>query len=221
MTLLFKERLADSGRTRALVIFLHGYGADGADLLGLSAPLAPHLPDVSYLAPDGPEPCRSNPHGFQWFPIPWVDGSDETEAAAALARSSNLLSAWLDEVITARGVAPGKVALVGFSQGTMMALHVGPVRGAGRAGPMAGIVGFSGRLLSAEAARAAPFRPPVLLVHGDADDIVPYAELAKAEKALATAGYAVETLTEPGMGHGIGPAGLNAALARLKAWLLS
>lgn len=197
--------------TRA-VVFLHGYGADGADLLGLADPLAPHLPGTAFYAPDAPDPSRSNPSGRQWFPIPWMDGASEADARSALLASSADLDVFLDQVLAAEGLAPDRLAVIGFSQGTMMALHVLPRRQAA----VAGIVGISGRLLGAELLSEVQVHPPVLLVHGDQDPVVPYAEMALAQKALAAAGFAVATHTMPGTGHGIAPDGLRVALAFLQ-----
>lgn len=208
-TLNGPERPALSGNADSLVVFLHGYGADGADLIGLAEPLAPHLPATRFLAPNAPERSSANPMGYQWFPIPWLDGTPETVARAAAARSYRMLDDWLDALPAATGIGPERTVLVGFSQGTMMALHVG-LR---RAVPLAGIVGFSGRLLDPEAlAGEIASRPPVLLLHGDADPVVPFESLDLAAAALTAAG--VETLTHvsPGTGHGIAPDGLTLAL---------
>ena len=169
------SRPAASGTATSLVIFLHGYGADGSDLIGLADPLAPHLPDTRFLAPNAPERCPGNPLGYQWFPIPWLDGTPEAAARASAVRSYGLLDTWLDEV-AAEGPGPERTVLVGFSQGTMMALHVG-LR---RAAPLAGIVGFSGRLLDPQQlATEITARPPVLLVHGDQDPVVPFTKFRR------------------------------------------
>ncbi|MBK5926788.1 alpha/beta hydrolase [Rhodobaculum claviforme] len=202
-----------SGHVKSAVVFLHGYGADGRDLLGLAEPLAPHLPDTLFLAPDAPEPCVGNPFGHQWFPIPWLDGSSEAAAAEGMARAQGDLDAWLDALMADEGLAPGQVALVGFSQGTMMALAVAPRREA----PLAGVVGFSGRLLAPErlAAETAS-RPPILLVHGDADEVVPPQSLPEAARALQAAGFTVHAHVMRGTGHGIAPDGLSVALAFLR-----
>lgn len=197
----------------AAVVFLHGYGADGADLLGLADPLGPHLPGVAFYAPDAPEPCANNPFGRQWFPIPWLDGSTETQARDGLVQASADLNAFLDTVLAAEGIGPERLAVVGFSQGTMMALEVLPRRAAA----VAGIVGFSGRLLRPEALPAeARVRPPVLLCHGDQDPMVPFADMGRAEAALAAAGFEVATHVMPRTGHGISPDGLGAALGFLR-----
>jgi phospholipase/carboxylesterase len=206
------ERPAASGRATSVVIFLHGYGADGEDLVGLAEPLAPHLPDTRFLAPNAPERCLNNPMGFQWFPIPWLDGSDPAAAAVAAGRAFAMLDAWLGAV-GREGIGPERTALVGFSQGTMMALQVGLRRRAA----LAGIVGFSGRLLRPETLETEiASRPPVLLVHGDEDPMVPVASLAEAEAALRAAGVATATHVSRGVGHGIAPDGLGVALRFLK-----
>ena len=200
----------------SLVIFLHGYGADGADLLGLADPLAPHLRRTAFVAPDAPEPCVGTPFGKQWFPIPWLDGSSEAASAASLALSSDDLNRFIDAAMAAEGVGPEATALVGFSQGTMMALDVA-LR---RAKPLAGVVGFSGRLLRPETLAAQiTARPPVLLIHGDADPVVPYADLARAAAGLKAAGVSVTTHTSRGTGHGIAPDGLGLALRFLQEHL--
>lgn len=199
----------------SVVVFLHGYGADGADLLGLAQPLAPHLPRTAFYAPDAPEPCVNNPMGRQWFPIPWLDGSTEAQARASMAQSVDDLNAFLDTVLAAEGLTPDRMVLVGFSQGTMMALHVAPRRDAA----VAGIVGFSGRLLAPELLAEVRVRPPVLLIHGDQDQMVPYADMGLAEGALKAAGFSVGTHTMPQTGHGISPDGLGAALGFIQSVL--
>ncbi|MGB3178163.1 MAG: dienelactone hydrolase family protein [Albidovulum sp.] len=212
----FGRKPAQSGRARSLVVFLHGYGADGNDLLGLADPLAPHLPDTVFVAPDAPEPCSGNPFGRQWFPIPWLDGSSEADAAEGLARAAKDLDGFLDAQLTAESLTADRLAIVGFSQGTMMALHVIPRR----AVPIAGVVGFSGRLLQPEKLKAeALSKPPVLLVHGDADPMVPFADMGLAGQALTDAGFETFAHVMKGTGHGIAPDGLSVALGFLSECL--
>lgn len=203
-----------SGSLRSVVIFLHGYGANGADLLGLADPLGEHLPDTLFLAPDAPENCAGAPFGFQWFPIPWIDGSSQEEAEAGMARAVEDLNAYLDSVMVDEDVLPEQVALFGFSQGTMMSLHVGPRR----EDELAGIVGFSGRLLAPELLEdEIVTKPPILLVHGDQDDVVPPQSLPEAAEALQTAGFKeVYAHIMKGTAHGIAPDGLGVALAFLR-----
>ncbi len=212
MTLKGPERGAASGEADSLVIFLHGYGADGNDLIGLAEPLAPHLPNTRFIAPHAPERCANNPFGYQWFPIPWLDGSSEAEMQESAARAFATLDAFLDGIET----PPERTVLFGFSQGTMMMLHVA-LR---RAVPYAGLVGFSGRLLLPEALAAAiRSRPPVLLVHGDQDPMVPVASLTEAANALTAAGVETYTHVSKGVAHGIAPDGLGLALSFIRSRL--
>jgi len=203
-----------SGTTRSVVVFLHGYGANGADLLGLADVLAEHLPDTLFVAPDAPETIPMMPGGLQWFPIPWIDGSSEEEAERGLMAAAADLDAFLDALMVDEDVLPEQVVLFGFSQGTMMALHVAPRR----EDPVAGIVAFSGRLLSPELLKEeVTSRPPVLLVHGDQDDLVPPASLPEAAEGLQVAGWEdVYAHLMEGTGHGIAPDGLQVALAFMR-----
>lgn len=211
--LKFSRKAARSGAATSMVVFVHGYGADGADLLGLADPLAQHLPDTVFLSPDAPEPCAGNPFGFQWFPIPRLDGSTEAEAEAGLLRASDDLNAFLDARLAEEGLTPDRVVLLGFSQGSMMSLHVAPRRSQ----PVAGVVAFSGRLLVAERLEAeAVAKPPVLLIHGDQDPMVGFEEMGLAGDALVTAGFQTYAHVMKGTGHGIAPDGLQVALAFLK-----
>ena len=205
----FKRRASQSGEDSSVVLFLHGYGADGADLLGLAEPLAPHLPDTVFIAVDAPSRSMANPMGFQWFPIPWIDGSSEAAAAEGLRHSAKLLDGFIDKVLADEGLTPDRLVLFGFSQGTMMSLHVAPRR----QDPVAGIVGFSGRLMMPETLEAETLsRPPILLIHGDADDVVPFEEMKLAAEALQAAEFEVYGQVMEGTAHGIAPDGLSAAL---------
>ena len=203
-----------SGQTRSVVVFLHGYGAHGADLLGLADPLSEHLPDTLFVAPDAPERCAGAPFGFQWFPIPWIDGSSEEESMRGMMSATEDLNAFLDALMVDEDVLPEQVVLFGFSQGTMMSLHVAPRR----EDAIAGIVAFSGRLLSPETfSDEVISKMPVLLVHGDADDVVPPQSLPEAAEALQEAGFQdVFAHIMKGTGHGIAPDGLSVALAFMR-----
>mgnify|MGYP000046336531 FL=1 len=203
-----------SGTTRSVVVFLHGYGANGADLLGLADVLAEHLPDTLFVAPDAPEAIPMMPSGYQWFPIPWIDGSSEEESERGLLAAADDLNAFLDALMVDEDVLPEQVVLFGFSQGTMMALHVAPRR----EDAVAGIVAFSGRLLRPELLTDdAQSKPPVILIHGDADDVVPPQSLPQAAEALQEAGWTdVYAHVMKGTGHGIAPDGLQVALAFMR-----
>ncbi len=203
-----------SGEMRSAVVFLHGYGANGADLLGLADPLGEHLPDTLFVAPDAPESVAGMPNGYQWFPIPWIDGSSEEEAARGMAQAMSDLNAYLDALMVDEDLLPEQVVLFGFSQGTMMALHIA----ARREDELAGVVGFSGRLLSPETLKDETVsRPPILLVHGDQDDVVPPQSLPEAAEALQQAGWTdVFAHIMKGTAHGIAPDGLSVALAFMR-----
>ncbi len=204
---------APQGSAKRLVVFLHGYGADGADLLGLADPLGPHLPDTAFVAPNAPERCIGNPYGYQWFPIPWIDGSSQEEADAGMQAAAGDLNAYLDVVMDEEGVDAANTILVGFSQGTMMSLHVAPRRDVS----FAGVVGLSGRLLTPETLEdEVRQKPPILLIHGDADEVVPVSSLPDAGNALTAAGFEVFAHISKGTGHGIAPDGLQVALAFIR-----
>ncbi|MCH2094261.1 MAG: alpha/beta fold hydrolase [Rhodobacteraceae bacterium] len=203
-----------SGSTRSAVVFLHGYGANGADLLGLADPLAEHLPDTLFVAPDAPETIPGMPMGLQWFPIPWIDGSSEEESERGLIAAAQDLNAFLDALMVDEDLLPEQVVLFGFSQGTMMSLHVAPRR----EDELAGVVAFSGRLLAPELlADDVLSRPPVMLIHGDQDDVVPVQSLPAAAEALQEAGWKdVYAHVMKGTAHGIAPDGLSVALAFMR-----
>lgn len=209
----FGRKGVEQGAAEYVVVFLHGYGADGNDLLGLADTLGPHLPEAAFYAPDAPEQCAGNPFGFQWFPIPWMDGSTEEAVVASLETSSQDLNEFLDMVLETEGLTADRLILFGFSQGTMMSLHVAPRRDAA----VAGVAGFSGRLLGPEHLQdEIRSKPPVLLLHGDQDDVVPPESLPAAAEALQSAGVDVYAHIMKGTAHGIAPDGLSVALAFMR-----
>lgn len=202
---------ADGGPPKQLVIFLHGYGADGSDLIGLAPFFAQALPHAEFLAPNAPERCGMG-FGYQWFGITNLDPG---LMRAGVARAAPILDAFITDALAKRGLAPAQLALIGFSQGTMMALDR-TMRG----GEAAAIVGFSGMVTSTDGPPTSGAKhPPVLLVHGTADPIVPFTRLAEAEKALSGAGFSVETVVRPGLAHGIDQEGALAAARFLMAHL--
>ena len=207
-----KETL--SGSVKSVVVFLHGYGANGADLLGIADVLAEHLPDTLFVAPDAPEICPGAPMGYQWFPIPWLDGSSEEAAQRGMDAALEDLNAFLDALMVDEDILPEQLALFGFSQGTMMSLHAAPRR----EDQIAGIVAFSGRLIDPELlVDDVKSKPSVLLVHGDQDEVVPPKFLSEAAAGLEKAGFTeVFAHVMKGTGHGIAPDGLSVALAFLR-----
>ncbi len=193
---------AAGGPPRQLVVLLHGVGADGADLITLSQAMGQALPNARFIAPNGPEPCDMAPMGYQWFSL--SDRNPET-MLAGVHRSAPLIDAFIDEELARDGLEDHQLALLGFSQGTMMSLHVAPRRPKA----MAGVLGFSGALLAAEKLAAEVVsRPPTLLVHGDADPVVPVQALNAAVAGLKAAGLPVEGMVRPGLPHGIDPEGI-------------
>jgi phospholipase/carboxylesterase len=210
MTALDGPRIAPrSGTARQLVVFLHGYGADGNDLISLGRAWQPLLPDAAFVSPNAPEPVTGAPMGRQWFGLTFRD-PDERWRGVQKARPA--LDQFLDAELAKHGLPGTALALVGFSQGTMMSLHTG-LR---RAAPPAAIVGYSGVLVTPaneEAAASAMAdiraRPPVLLVHGDRDDLIPPQALFMSAQGLGAAGLTVEWHLSQGIGHGIDGAGLE------------
>lgn len=200
------ERAPKSGKApTSLVILLHGLGADGNDLIGLAPLLAEYLPDTHFISPNAPQACDMAPYGYQWFSLlnreqeAMIKGADETAPA---------LHAFADEQLKKHNLPESKLAWVGFSQGTMMSLKTALFRAA----ECAGVVGFSGALVMREIS----VRPPVCLIHGDADMVVPFQAMGFAEKALKDAGVSVEAHRRVGLGHGIDPEGLDIAGKFLK-----
>jgi len=197
-----------SGTARQLVVFLHGYGADGNDLIEIGRAWQQYLPQAAFVSPHAPEPCGQAPVGRQWFALTF---RDPNERWLGVNNAAPMLERFLDAELARHRLPPAALALVGFSQGTMMALHLG-LR---RAVPPAAIVGYSGLLVmppdgSPETVAAEiRSRPPVLLVHGDQDDLIPPQALFQATQGLAALGVPVEWHLSAGIGHGIDAEGLR------------
>jgi phospholipase/carboxylesterase len=189
-------------------VFLHGYGADGNDLIEIGRAWQGLLPQAAFVSPHAPEPCGQAPMGRQWFPLTMRDPS---ERWIGCNKAAPVLDAFLDAELKRRNLPPAALALVGFSQGTMMALHVGLRRATA---PVA-IVGYSGLLVTPndpnpeKLAAEVKSRPPVLLIHGDQDDLIPAQALFQASGDLASAGVPVEWHLSHGVGHGIDQEGLR------------
>jgi phospholipase/carboxylesterase len=185
-----------------LVILLHGRGSDGDDLLDLQRFWGRLVPDAEFIAPNAPFPSDMAPKGYQWFQ---VQNREPDSVLAGVRATAPSLDAFITKELQKRGLSESEAALVGFSQGTMMALHVG-LR---RERPLAGIIGYSGRLVAAHLlAEELRSRPPVLLVHGTNDSRVPLQSMTDAETALQATGIRVETLACVGTEHSIDEEGL-------------
>ena len=196
-----------SGKARRLVVFLHGYGADGNDLIDLGRAWQPLLPDTAFVSPHAIERCGQAPTGRQWFSLTF---RDPNERWTGVNKAGPVLEKFIDAELARRELPPSALALVGFSQGTMMALHVG-LR---RAQAPAAIVGYSGMFVLPEVepekmTSEVRSRPPVMLVHGDRDDLIPAAALFQAAQGLADLGVPVEWHLSAGIGHGIDAEGLR------------
>jgi phospholipase/carboxylesterase len=196
------------GAARQLVVFLHGYGADGNDLIEIGRAWQPLMPNAAFVSPHAPEPCAMAGAGRQWFGLTFRDPDERWRGVNSAAP---ILERFLDAELERRKLPPSALALIGFSQGTMMALHVG-LR---RAAAPAAIVGYSGMLvLPADAVTEAlaveiRSRPPVLLVHGDRDDLIPPQALFQAAQGLSELGVPTEWHLSAGIGHGIDGEGLR------------
>jgi phospholipase/carboxylesterase len=195
------------GAPRQLVVLLHGYGADGNDLIDIGRAWQPLLPQAAFVSPHAPEPCGMAPVGRQWFPLTMRDPNERWTGVNAAAPR---LQRFLDAELARHRLDARALALVGFSQGTMMALHVGLRRTA----PPAAIVGYSGLLTlpgndPAAIQREVRGRPPVLLVHGEADDLIPVQALFASAQGLAQLEVPVEWHLSLGIGHGIDGEGVR------------
>jgi phospholipase/carboxylesterase len=197
-----------SGPARQLVVLLHGYGADGNDLIDIGRSWQPLLPHAAFVSPHAPEPCGQAPVGKQWFALTF---RDPNERWLGVNKAAPVLQQFLDAELKRCSLRPSALALVGFSQGTMMALHAGLRRASA---PFA-IVGYSGLLVGPPEAEMEKFaaeiksRPPVLLIHGDRDDLIPVQALFQASGGLAALGVPVEWHLSHGIGHGIDQEGIR------------
>jgi phospholipase/carboxylesterase len=197
-----------SGPARQLVVFLHGYGADGNDLIEIGKAWQNLLPQAAFVSPHAPRPCGQAPMGREWFPLTFRNPTERWDGVNAAAPG---LESFLDTELAKHQLPPSALALVGFSQGTMMALHVGLRRAVA---PFA-IVGYSGMLVLKDDSDVEGYapqvrgRPPVLLVHGDADDLIPVQALILSSQALAALEVPVEWHISEGVGHGIDGEGLR------------
>jgi phospholipase/carboxylesterase len=186
-----------------LVVLLHGYGADGRDLIALGQAWQPVLPGAAFVAPDAPMPIALGKTGRQWFALTM---RDPTEYWRGVEMAKPALFSFLDAELERLSLPAYRLALVGFSQGAMMALHVG-LR---LSPPPAAIVGYSGRLAGPQhLPESTPDAPRLMLVHGEEDEVIPVEALELSREALASRGFGLEWHRRPHLGHGIDDAGLR------------
>lgn len=205
---------ARGGKPDSLVVFLHGYGSNGADLISLAPYWAKALPGTAFVSPNAIEPAPQAPGGYQWFPIANLDPRLMESGARQAAPS---VDRFLDKELERYGLDDSRLVLVGFSQGTMMALFVGLRRRT----PPAAILGFSGVLVAGRTLKeeAGPTAPPILLVHGDQDPVIPVGAMFDSAEALAAAGFGAQWHVSYGLPHSIGPDGLELGGAFLSMYL--
>lgn len=207
---------APRGTPTAAVILVHGYGADGNDLIGLAPFFAQAVPDAIFYSPHAPMALEGGfGGGRQWFSLrtynPEIVRTDPKARAAMMGAmhegaqaSADKLNSYIDQIMAHHDLKANRVALLGFSQGTMMSLYVGLLRKQ----QLGGIVGYSGAMIAPDKLPAEIVtRPPVLLVHGDADPVVPVQALADVEGALTAANVPYTAHVIPGLQHGIDDTG--------------
>ena len=211
MTTLSGPELLPSGKVKQAVIFLHGLGSNGDDLLGLAPYLKDALPNTAFLAPNAPFPVPMLAGGFQWFEL-WDRSMNQIEQGVRAA--APLVADYVEEVQERFGLDASKIALVGFSQGTMVGLHAALRLIDG----LAGIVGFSGAMMTPETLAAEKLRnlPPVLLVHGLQDTVVPAFASQQAEMFIKMLGGNVRYVARPFLVHSIDDAGIKECLTFLQ-----
>ncbi|WP_417317495.1 alpha/beta hydrolase [Emcibacter sp.] len=193
-----------------LVILSHGYGSNGYDLIGLVPHLQRVMPNTVFISPNAPEACPGAPMGYQWFSLSSLSREERLEGTL---KAAPVLHNFIDQELDRYGLEEKDLVLSGFSQGTMMSLHVG-LR---RKNPIAGILGFSGAMtLPDNWQQEVTSRPPVMLIHGDQDDVLPLQMMHDAKEALQSAGVEVTTHVSPGITHSIGADGLQKALEFLQ-----
>jgi len=200
----------NGGKPKSAVILIHGLGDSSAGLIGLGEVWQRGLPDTEFLACDAPFPCDMAPFGFQWF-----SAQDWSPPAvlAGVKKAAPYLNEYIDHVLTTRALSPENLALVGFSQGTMMSLYVAPRR----APALAGVVGYSGALIGGESLpRERKSAPPIMLAHGTMDEVIPFSAMGHAEQGLQNVNINVTSFARPGLGHSIDDIGLTEGIRFLR-----
>ena len=207
MSLTHHHLPARSGKTRSLVVLLHGFGSNGASILEMGESLSTTLSDTAFLAPDAPNEAPGRPGARMWFTIPELGGSSAEEAELRLQASARQLDAFLDDQLAAYDLPAASMALLGFSQGAGMAYEVAPRRRS----QLAGVVAIAGRMKRKDTLAAeARSRPPFLILTGDEDKLLATDELTATSAALAQSDVPVMRFTMKGTGHGISEEGIAA-----------
>ena len=210
---IYRRPPAAGGISNKLVVFLHGYGADGKDLIDLANPFSMAMPNATFISPDAPHPCTMSPSGREWFPIDQIP-------TGAIKASENLISLIQDEA-KSLNLSFKDVILIGFSQGAMMSLQCLLINNQ----QFSAIIGYSGSLReeNVEAAHNQIINgkhnfanTPVLLIHGEKDEVVPFQSLISSKNLLNNIGFNIQTLSRPNLGHGIDPEGISAGMELLK-----
>ena len=211
---IYRQNPAAGGNANKLVVFLHGYGADGKDLIDLAKPFGMALPNASFISPDAPHTCAMSPQGRQWFPI-------EEIPKGAIKASLGLLGL-IDNEAKKLNLTFKDVILIGFSQGAMMSMQCLLINNE----QLGAIIGYSGALKE-ENIDAADDQilngkhkysdTPILLVHGEQDEVVPFQSLEKSKNLLNKIGFNVQTLSRQDLAHGIDPEGISKGMEFLKS----
>ncbi|MEO8757057.1 MAG: dienelactone hydrolase family protein [Devosia sp.] len=200
---------------KQLMVLLHGYGSDGTDLIGLGREWRSLFPDMAFIAPNGPTICARNPSGYEWFPL--VDDGVALRREDADAARPGIMT-FLNDLWTQTGLGPADTVLCGFSQGAMMALNVATAMPQ----PVLAVLAFSGLFIPSDAFDAERgAKPPIALIHGEVDGVVPAAASRGAAELLSGRGFDVRLHISPGVPHGIAPDGLDFASSFLVAEMVA
>lgn len=210
----FYEQLPATGRPKQLAILLHGVGSNGRDLISLAPYYAGGLPEAVFVSPDAPFICDMMPPGYpdsyQWFSL---QNRDPDILLQGVKNVFPILEAFIEGQLSRFDLAYEKLALIGFSQGTMTSLYAAPRLRS----KIAGVLGYSGALLWDESEESSGFhKMPIHLIHGQADDVVPVQAWDVAKTVLETMGYDVSGQTTPGLTHSIDQAGIETGTAFLQ-----
>ena len=211
---IYRQNPPAGGKANKLVVFLHGYGADGKDLIDLANPFGMALPNASFISPDAPQPCSMSPQGRQWFPI--------EEIPKGAIKASLVLLDLIENEAKKLNLTFKDVILIGFSQGAMMSMQCLLINDK----QLSAIIGYSGALRQ-ENIDAANDQildgkhkfsdTPILLVHGEQDEVVPFQSLKRSKNLLNKIGFNIETLSRPNLAHGIDPEGISKGMEFLKS----